>query len=181
MVYEADPTLAKTLLCNIRWLGLADISVRDTAVWTREGTVGFRRSEWNAGKIADVAESEVNSIRLADEIPETVDLLKLDIEGAEFDVIHDLALTGALSRIDKIIAECHVTHDRLDSFINYFQCFMQRECASCWEVRGLGVASAATQGRLHSLRSKAGNSSSRVCLEGERPLGGRREFAGSRG
>jgi hypothetical protein len=39
---------------------------------------------------------------------ETVDLLKLDVGGAEFDVVEDLRDAGALGRIRRIAAEIHL-------------------------------------------------------------------------
>ncbi len=51
------------------------------------------------------------SVRLADWITGPVDLLKVDIEGAEFDVLSDLCMTGKIRRIRRIICEVYKRDD----------------------------------------------------------------------
>jgi hypothetical protein len=40
-------------------------------------------------------------------LPDSVDLLKLDVEGAEGDVLDDLVQTGALDRVAEVVMEYH--------------------------------------------------------------------------
>jgi FkbM family methyltransferase len=53
------------------------------------------------------AACRVRVVRLSHSITEPVDLLKLDIEGAEQDVLEELSMRGALARIRRLIVEYH--------------------------------------------------------------------------
>jgi FkbM family methyltransferase len=96
--YEADPAIAAQLTRNLRVNGAADVDVVASAVWIEEGVVTFAAQGADAGTLARFAHQmeqtsiQVPSCRLADVVAqETIDLLKLDIEGAELDVLRDIA------------------------------------------------------------------------------------------
>jgi FkbM family methyltransferase len=96
--YEADPAIAAQLTRNLRVNGAADVDVVASAVWIEEGVVTFAAQGADAGTLVRFAHQTertsipVPSCRLADVVArETIDLLKLDIEGAELDVLRDIA------------------------------------------------------------------------------------------
>jgi len=96
--YEADPAIAAQLTRNLRVNGAADVDVVASAVWIEEGVVTFAAQGADAGTLVRFAHQtertsiQVPSCRLADVVArETIDLLKLDIEGAELDVLRDIA------------------------------------------------------------------------------------------
>ena len=96
--YEADPEIATQLARNLRANGAADVEVIAAAVWIEDGTVGFASQGADAGTIdrftdqTDRTSIHVPSRRLADAVArEPIDLLKLDIEGAELEVLRDIA------------------------------------------------------------------------------------------
>jgi hypothetical protein len=67
--------------------------------------------------------NEVDSIDLSDFIknnftPEDYIILKLDIEGAEYDVLYHLAQTGVLSYINELWGEWHLDKFPRDYIIN---------------------------------------------------------------
>jgi FkbM family methyltransferase len=109
--FEADPDIAEMLRDNLQRNGAGDVDIVAAAVWTQEGTVTFRAPGSDAGAIdlvaADTAGSrrEVRSVRLRDWLTERIDLLKLDIEGAELDVLEDSA--DRLSNVENIHLEVH--------------------------------------------------------------------------
>jgi FkbM family methyltransferase len=104
--FEPDPAIAGMLRVNVRRNDAADVEVVEAAVWNRAGTVTFRAAGSDAGAIDAVAADttgqsrDVRAVRLREWLTEPVDLLKLDIEGAEGDVLDDSAdRLGAVSCI----------------------------------------------------------------------------------
>lgn len=65
-------------------------------------------------------ESPVTQRRLSDLVKGDVDLLKLDVEGAEDDVLDDLIESGAISRLDKLVVEYHHHLDPREDFLGAF-------------------------------------------------------------
>ena len=107
-VFEADPSIAEVLASNINVLQLKDVQIVQAAVWNQTGTVSCAAADADAGRIHDRAgHREVRSIRLADFITEPLDLLKLDIEGAEYSVVSDSYGTGKIRLVKRLICEIH--------------------------------------------------------------------------
>jgi len=113
LVFEADASIAGVLKGNVDKLNLADVEVVPSAAWITKGTISFVREGTDSGKISgdeegrEGAESVVSCERLADWIDRPVDLLKLDVEGAEFAILDDLLNTGKMDQVQRIICECH--------------------------------------------------------------------------
>jgi FkbM family methyltransferase len=110
--YEADPDIAAQLVRNLRVNGATDVEVIAAAVWIEDGTVGFAAQGADAGALdrfthqTDRASIQVPSRRLADAVArEPIDLLKLDIEGAELDVLRDIA--PHLGNVEAMELEVH--------------------------------------------------------------------------
>jgi FkbM family methyltransferase len=94
--FEADPALFRMLADNMKANGAGAIDVRHAALWTSTGTLTFRCEGSDSGMIdslpgaVDGTSTTVPSLRLRDVLAaEPVDLLKLDIEGAEDTVLED--------------------------------------------------------------------------------------------
>jgi FkbM family methyltransferase len=94
--YEADPDLAAIAKTNLEANGIADVEVVHAAVWTSDGEVTFRCEGTDSGMVeslpgaVDGRATVVRSRRLRDLLEsEPIDLLKLDIEGAEDPVLAD--------------------------------------------------------------------------------------------
>jgi FkbM family methyltransferase len=108
LAFEADPDIVPLLRRNLDANGAADVQIIDKSVWTEEGTIRFYSEGADAGSCFGKGESiAVPSLRLADMLAREarVDLLKLDIEGAEQHVLPDLA--GQLHRVDRLFMEYH--------------------------------------------------------------------------
>ena len=60
-----------------------------------------------AGRCDDAMEIKVNSRKLSQFLDRDVDLLKMDIEGAEEDVLHELATSGKLRFVKRMHVEYH--------------------------------------------------------------------------
>lgn len=107
-VFEADPSIARVLASNVNVLQLKDVEIVQAAVWNQTGTVSFAADGADTGRIRDrMGHREVRSVRLADFITEPVDLLKIDIEGAEYSVVSDLYGTGKIQLVNRLICEIH--------------------------------------------------------------------------
>ncbi len=116
-VYEADPTLASLLGRNLAAAGISDVNVQNAAVWTHDGFVAFDNVGQDKGAVSATGTLQVRSIDLARQLPERVDLLKLDVEGAEYAIIDKLYSTGAIKSVQNLVAEFHVRRDSIDSVI----------------------------------------------------------------
>lgn len=113
-VFEPGPTLYPLLTGNLKRLGFTDVKTEQAAVWHEETVLNLSNDRADGGVVSDTAQPasrEVPAIRLADRITGPVDLLKIDIEGAEYTVFDDLAGSGALARIDRIAGELHAAPD----------------------------------------------------------------------
>jgi len=94
--FEADPRLASICRSNLAVNEATEqVDVKEAAVWTVEGTLEFICEGTDSGAIASLGEPiqgplmSVPSVRLRDWLDEPVDLLKLDVEGAELSVLED--------------------------------------------------------------------------------------------
>jgi FkbM family methyltransferase len=106
--FEADPAISDVLISNLERAGIRDVEVVKGAAWMHTGSVQFVRDGADSGRIdVDGNVAAVQAVRLADFVKDRVDLLKLDIEGAEYAVLDDLCQTRKIEHIDKIICEVH--------------------------------------------------------------------------
>jgi len=97
--FEPDPAIATALRANLAAFGLDDVELVQAAAWTSAGTAAFARDGTLGGRLADAGEP-VATVRLRDWLAEPVDLLKLDVEGAETTVLADCAdRLGAVARL----------------------------------------------------------------------------------
>jgi hypothetical protein len=69
----------------------------------------------------------VKAGRLSNYIDGPIDLLKLDVEGAEFDVMSDLKGSGKLSQIKRMIIEYHHKIDGRPSCMSKFLALLEDE------------------------------------------------------
>lgn len=104
--FEPDPRLAALLRTNLASCAASDVEVIEAAVWHEAGSVGFAAGSADAGRIrSDGDVLTVRSVRLGDYLQEPIALLKLDIEGAETDVLRSCA--DQLGAVERIFVEFH--------------------------------------------------------------------------
>jgi FkbM family methyltransferase len=111
--FEADPEIAKILLLNLR--DVKDVQVINKAIWINNNGIEISLEGADAASMyGNKNKVKVDSVRLKDliETEEKIDMLKIDIEGAEVDVIKDCK--ESLGKVENIFIEFH-------SFINYKQ------------------------------------------------------------
>jgi FkbM family methyltransferase len=113
--YEADPALFSMLRANLDANGAADVETVHAALWTTNGRVTFQAEGSDSGMIGTLSGAvagtavDVPSLRLRDLIEcdanGRIDLLKLDIEGAEDAVLADCE--PVLHRVGAIVMDLH--------------------------------------------------------------------------
>jgi FkbM family methyltransferase len=114
-VYEADPALAALLAQNLAAAGVTDVDVQNAAVWDKDGTVSFDNRGHDKGMVSTNGTVQVRAVDLALHLPERVDLLKLDVEGAEYAIIQRLTETGTIARVQNLVAEFHIKRGDMDA------------------------------------------------------------------
>lgn len=106
--FEADGAIAAVLQSNLSRNGINDVTVVPKAVWTTNDGIEFSSDGADGGSVfGTAAKKMVPSVRLADILGSEprVDLLKMDIEGAEVEVIEDCV--PVLDHADRIYIEYH--------------------------------------------------------------------------
>lgn len=117
---EADSATFEYLQSNVATNGWRDVELINAAVAREEGTLTFYAHPSDPGSVTaslnpawgGAVRHPVRAMRLSSIVTEPVDFLKLDVEGAEYDVLADLIETGAIHRIREMILECHDLPER---------------------------------------------------------------------
>jgi len=110
--FEPDPGVFQILQKNAAEISNAQVDLHQAAVWVRSGKTTFRSTGLETGHLADVPsplggkEVEVQTLRLRDFLQEPVDFLKIDIEGAETEVLLDCE--DRLGVVKAMYVEYHV-------------------------------------------------------------------------
>lgn len=126
--YEADPENFKSSQKNIESFNLSNVQVFNQAVWINDGGISFSNLGGHSGKVdmsthqALEQKSTINipSMRLRDALKnKPIDILKIDIEGAEREVMEDIK--NNLQDVKLIFIEIHqkVGDNWMTNVINY--------------------------------------------------------------
>ena len=109
IAFEPDDSLADIFQQNMVQNGVINFTLHKAAVWTENGTISFNNkgSEASSIDVSGNSSSTVPTIKLASILAEhsSIDLLKIDIEGAEYPVIQDIA--NELNRVQHLFNEYH--------------------------------------------------------------------------
>lgn len=108
--FEPDPQIHRILSTNIANRGLTEVEVLNYGLWKEETTLTFASEGADGGRISS-QEGDSDSIHIKTKVlsaflkNEKVDLLKIDIEGAEVDVL--IEAKPYLQNVDHIFIEFH--------------------------------------------------------------------------
>jgi FkbM family methyltransferase len=114
--FEPEPETFSTLSKNIALNKLTDVAVHNVAVSDKYGEISFYSDPEIPGSgMMSMMEArsvlgktqKVPTVKLSDSIDGDVDLLKLDVEGAEHLVFKDLVETGKLRNFKRMVIEYH--------------------------------------------------------------------------
>lgn len=117
IAFEPDPDIFKLLQKNCQTFELEGVELLERALWASDDTLGFRKEGSLGGRLAvnetSNADLQVRTQRLRDLLKSKVTLLKLDIEGAETNVLEDCG--DALRNVENLFVEYHSFADRPQS------------------------------------------------------------------
>jgi FkbM family methyltransferase len=108
IAFEANLKIAEILKENLRTNNFKDIEVIDKAVWINEQGVEMGIEDADASSIHKTGNKvRIGSVRLKDYLEKyvPVDMLKVDIEGAELEVLRDCR--KSLSNVKNLFVEFH--------------------------------------------------------------------------
>ena len=111
--FEPDPRIFNILKGNIESAKLSDIQLINKALSDKEGKIDFYSEGADGGRIAQENDNKiisVDTIRLRPYLDKEIDLLKIDIEGAETAVLKDCA--DLLKNVKNIFIEYHSIKDK---------------------------------------------------------------------
>lgn len=111
--FEPDALIFKKLQHNVNQFNAENVTFHQKAVWMDDKEISFVSDGSVGGHIGEVKPGESNSIpavRLKSFLDKKVDFLKLDIEGAEFEVLQDCA--DKLCNVENIFVEYHSCHEK---------------------------------------------------------------------
>lgn len=110
IAFEADKDIANILKENLTTFGYTDVEIVPKAVWTEETTLHFQSDGAVGGKVVEDTNTEkttdIEAVRLKDYlVNSTVNFLKIDVEGAEYEILKDCR--DELHKIENIFIEYH--------------------------------------------------------------------------
>jgi len=112
--FEPDISISDFLESNINSFNLDNISIIKKALWNKDGYKKFYSQGADGGSFENVKENksinEVETVRLRDYLNKKVDFLKIDIEGAETDVLEDCQ--DLLLNVENLFVEYHSFVDK---------------------------------------------------------------------
>ncbi len=109
--FEPDPFNYELARQNVLHCGLTNAEVVNAAIWINNDKVQFVSSGDMASAIDQSAaqgsdqSGQIQAVRLRDLLNEKVDLLKMDIEGAEYEVLMDCG--DKLANVENLFIEYH--------------------------------------------------------------------------
>lgn len=107
--FEPDPRLASLFKRNLSSFGYS-VQLHEAAVSDHDGLMKFKAHEGDGGRLSSEGDVDVKVCRLRDFLDRKVDLLKIDIEGAELDVLNDCA--DRLHNVSRLFVEYHSWADQ---------------------------------------------------------------------
>lgn len=114
--FEPDAINYDLLMKNMSSHNLKDIKIINKAVWTSNTTLSFdMEASMSSHIVASETGTKVEACRLSDYLNEEVDFLKIDIEGAEYEVLKDIA--PKLKNVAKLFVEYHGTFQQNNELV----------------------------------------------------------------
>jgi FkbM family methyltransferase len=109
IAFEPDPEIFNILRENVETFNMKNVTLHQKAVWNKTETLKFYADGRMGGRVETSNPKskpvEIEAVALADYIDDHVDLLKIDIEGAEGVVLN--SCKGSLHQVKSIFFEYH--------------------------------------------------------------------------
>jgi len=117
-----EPDSGNFELLTINTKAYSNVDLYNKAVWNENAQLSFSNTGSMDSSLLNHGDSQsstiVEAVRLRDLITSKIDLLKLDIEGAEFKVLADC--DDKLSAVDNIFIEYHGKFSEIDELLTIF-------------------------------------------------------------
>ncbi len=127
IAFEPDENNFELLKNNIKNFGFEKVEVRQEAVWIENATIQFASEGSMTSHISDNNPEKtipVKAIRLKDYICKPVDFLKIDIEGAEYQVMIDIS--DRLHFVNHLFLEYHGTFEQNTELTQIFELLVEK-------------------------------------------------------
>lgn len=110
LAFEADPDIFNILKENLSSFNYDNVTILNLALWDTETELNFYCEGADSGRIENKLNTDkkyviCQSVKLSTFLDQKVDLLKIDIEGAEVRVLKECK--GFLNNVDKLFVEFH--------------------------------------------------------------------------
>ncbi len=127
---EPDPHFVPILRRNLERNGASDVKIIEAAVWIKEGEEYFFCEGTDGSRLITQdrvlpASILVKTIDFRKFISCEIDLIKMDIEGAESDVV--VHLGERLKLVKNIVIECHVDNGKIGPFARLLEVLAEKE------------------------------------------------------
>lgn len=118
--FEADPKVFSCLKKNIVGFNFNDVEIINKALWDSKTTLSFYSEGADGGRLEENSSLdkniiEVQTVCLSEYLYKKIDLLKIDIEGAEYQVL--LESKELLNNVENLFVEYHSFEDK-PQFLN---------------------------------------------------------------
>jgi len=137
LAFEANPYTYEVLQKNMFINNIKNVKINNLALSNSKSELKFYIDESNFGTLTGSINSNrggkkelnVNSDKLSNYLKnmDNVDLVKMDVEGAEFEIINDLFNENLISKVSEYIIEYHLNTEgdnslnTLSAFLNKFE------------------------------------------------------------
>lgn len=112
IAFEPNPMAFLLLKKNIIQNNLIDVELKNVCLSDREESIEFFTGEnlltaSNLRERGGESKLNIQAVRLSDYITDNIDLIKIDVEGAEFEILGDLISTKKINFSERYIIEYH--------------------------------------------------------------------------
>lgn len=123
IAFEPDPHIIKFLERNLRVNNAEDVVVVNSAVWFQNGEMPFFCEQADGSRIISGNHGKeavmVKTVDITEYIEKPIDMLKIDIEGAEYEVISHME--DKLALIKNMVIECHLDNSDISGLTKILQ------------------------------------------------------------
>lgn len=105
LAFEPDAKIFACLEKNVQSFGLQGVELLQKGLWSEETTLQFHSEGADGGRIDSQAGQRIDTTRLSNFLQKPVDFLKLDIEGAELEVLKEAE--EQLPLVQQLFVEYH--------------------------------------------------------------------------
>lgn len=105
--FEPDPSIFQLVSENLVRNKINDVQLVNAGLAAEDGEMSFIPDGQAGGQLSSAGQIRVKMERLSKYLGDTVDFLKLNIEGTELDVLKEVAETGNLRNVRELVLEYH--------------------------------------------------------------------------